>query len=381
MNLAKRHSWFFVAAGVSSWLAIVVPEVSHYLKTAPSGHYVPPGPLAITAFVIFGLGLAGAILDETSSARRRWFWLVVQVAAIMLMAVRADTVLLFPLLVLTAWQVGLVGQLPTALAGIVFQTLALRAILWPLWTSPECWTLFGIYLAFQFFAVFAARIVRAEASQGQMLSQVNAELRATRALLADAVRAEERVRISRELHDAWGHDLTALNLKLEYIGHLTEGAVRENLAEAKGISRSLLTRVRDVVGTLRVEEGCDIARMLQELVAGLSEPTVHLIVPPDIRVQSATQAQALLRCVQEIITNAVKHAGARNLWLELVRDAGDIRILARDDGHGAEAVRPGNGLTGMRERFEGLGGGLEIQTAIGRGFSIIGWLPASYAPR
>ncbi len=291
------------------------------------------------------------------------------------MAVHDTGIAIFPLLVVVAWQATLMMNFPCALAWILTQTVVLWVVLWPQGYGFTCQVMLGMFFAFQFFGVFAARVVRAEALRGQELAQINAELRATQALLANVVRADERARISKELHDAWGHHLTALNLQLEYASHLVDGPARESLDEAKKISRSLLTKVRDVVGTLQIAECCDVIGMLRELVSGWPYPAVHLSVPQNLQATSAAHAQVILRTVQEIITNAVKHAQARNLWIEIDGNEAGLSILARDDGRGADELKPGKGLGGMRERFEELGGNLTIASRVGSGFSLDGWLP------
>ena len=74
--------------------------------------------------------------------------------------------------------------------------------------------------------------------------------------------------------------------------------------------------------------------------------------------------------MQEIVTNAIKHAGADNLWIEFVKMDGKLQVRARDDGRGAVSVKEGQGLRGMRERLERLGGRLEIEAMPQRGFSL-----------
>jgi signal transduction histidine kinase len=100
-------------------------------------------------------------------------------------------------------------------------------------------------------------------------------------------------------------------------------------------------------------------------------------VPDDLRLDDPERAHALLRCAQEVLTNAVRHAGARNVWLELAGGPEGLELRARDDGRGAEAVRSGNGLNGMRERLEALGGRLAVESGPGRGFQVTAWLPIS----
>lgn len=82
-----------------------------------------------------------------------------------------------------------------------------------------------------------------------------------------------------------------------------------------------------------------------------------------------------MRLTQEILTNAMRHARARNLWLDFRRDGDMVELVARDDGRGAAELKPGNGLTGMRERLEVFGGSLDIETRPGYGFVVLARLP------
>ncbi len=86
-------------------------------------------------------------------------------------------------------------------------------------------------------------------------------------------------------------------------------------------------------------------------------------------------AQVALRSVQEIVTNAVRHSGARNLWVTLATADHTLDIDARDDGEGTDQVRFGNGLRGIRERVEQARGSLEVSSMRGRGFSVHVRLP------
>ena len=87
------------------------------------------------------------------------------------------------------------------------------------------------------------------------------------------------------------------------------------------------------------------------------------------------RAQVLLRCAQEMITNSVRHARAKNLWISLVHDVDGVALTARDDGRGVGSVEVGNGLQGMTERLRQLGGELKIETSPGAGFALRAWVP------
>ena len=85
-----------------------------------------------------------------------------------------------------------------------------------------------MYVGYSSFTFITGFVARQQASAREEQRRLNAELRATRALLAESSRMSERLRISRELHDLLGHHLTALSLNLEVAGHLTEGKAQEH---------------------------------------------------------------------------------------------------------------------------------------------------------
>jgi signal transduction histidine kinase len=76
----------------------------------------------------------------------------------------------------------------------------------------------------------------------------------------------------------------------------------------------------------------------------------------------------------------VRHAAAKNVWIDLDRRDGRVELSARDDGRGGERVTPGHGLAGMRERIEGAGGRLEVRARPGAGFELRASFPVGDAP-
>jgi signal transduction histidine kinase len=233
----------------------------------------------------------------------------------------------------------------------------------------------AMYLGCSSFVFMTAWIGKRQMQAREQLRLVNMELRAAQAMLSDTERTAERLRISRELHDLVGHHLTALALNLEVATHLTEGKARTHVQQAQSISKLLLTDVRDVVSTLREGDPLQLDRTLKAMVADVPMPRVHLHLPDPFVLSDAPRAHALLRLAQELLTNAIKHSGARNFWLTFaLRDAG-VEISAHDDGHGTSVVNDGNGLSGMRERMAAFGGTLLCESAPGRGFNVAAFLP------
>jgi signal transduction histidine kinase len=132
---------------------------------------------------------------------------------------------------------------------------------------------------------------------------------------------------------------------------------------------------------MRSAEALDLASALEALVAGVPEPRIALEFAPDFRVEEPDRAQVLLRCAQESVTNAIRHARARHLWLRFYRTAdGEMAMEARDDGQGAALPAAGNGLNGMRERLARIGGRLSFHSAPGRGFWLEVRLPKELSP-
>jgi signal transduction histidine kinase len=232
-----------------------------------------------------------------------------------------------------------------------------------------------LYAGFSGFVFVTSLVARQQAQAREEQRQLNAELRATRALLAESARINERTRISRELHDLLGHHLTALSLNLEVAGHLIEGKAQEHVNQAHTLAKLLLSDVREAVSHLRDADAIDMAATLLPLadhVAGL-EIVMHM--PQPFRLDDPERAHVLLRCTQEIITNAVRHAQAQTLHLEYQQANRIVRLHAHDDGHGAEVAVAGNGLRGIRERLAAYGGRVDIHAAPGRGFSLDLQLP------
>ena len=233
----------------------------------------------------------------------------------------------------------------------------------------------GLFLGISLFAFMSSIVVLHQNAARDELRRVNSELRATQALLAENTRIAERVRIARELHDLVGHHLTALTLNLEVVTHLVDGKVLEHVQQAHSLARLLLADVREVVSDMRQDDMVNLAEALNTLIEGVPKPRIHLDLPAEAVMTEPQRAQVLLRCVQEMITNSVRHARARNLWIRLSIKAEGLAMSARDDGVGADKVAAGNGLLGMAERLRQLGGKLEIESEPGAGFALHAWLP------
>lgn len=251
--------------------------------------------------------------------------------------------------------------------------LAVAAVMWAFWPATGyLWITWMAYLSFQAFAAlvmhYAARSERMseqlrQANRG--LAAINAELLGTRSLLDASVRDSERLRISRELHDVTGHKLTALKLNLGALQRRPDFADSQELALAAGLADELLQDIRAVVQQLRLHDAPPLRDALLALAAPFPQTRLALALDDASAHLSIAEAEAILRCVQEALTNAIKHADARHLQVALSQHDGQWRLDIRDDGNITPDIREGNGLSGMRERIESLGGTLRWERARG----------------
>lgn len=228
----------------------------------------------------------------------------------------------------------------------------------------------GAHSAFASFALLVYWLQQREREAKASLSDAYAELLATRALVVESSRTGERLRIARELHDSLGHHLVALGIQLQLAEKQSAAPAQASVARAQGIAKEALAEVRRVVSSMQVPEQLDFAAALTALASRIPSPVIHLDLAQDLAFPDPERAHALYRCVQEAITNSVKHAEAKNIWVSVHGAGADVEIRVRDDGKGAKKLTPGNGLTGIRERAEGLGGAAVFQSEPGRGFEL-----------
>lgn len=378
------HTRLLRATGLYTWALVGIPIVLNvWFLPPPTGADGQQVNIPLTALAYFTFGICYWIATRSLGARsaQNSVWNIPLALVLTLTAVAVGFYS----------RTGLSALLMVILAGVLPWLLSLRlAIAWLLLGhAPLVWSFMALedfnfwealfqsafYVGFAAFVLITAYVARQQAEAREEQRRLNAELRATRVLLAESARVNERTRISRELHDLLGHHLTALSLNLEVAGHITEGRAQEHVRQAHTLARLLLTDVREAVSQLRDSGAIDLGAALLPLAEKVPALAIHMDIEEPLMLDDPQRAHVLLRCTQEIITNAVRHAGARNLWVHCRRQGAQILIDARDDGAGADHPVAGNGLRGMRERLAQYGGELTLQTRPGQGFSLAIRLP------
>jgi signal transduction histidine kinase len=363
IDLGPRVRWGLRAAGLVATSMVALPIVLHggLDRVRLAGWSIAVVVFAVCFWTGAGAPARGA----------RALLLAVQVACVVAMVLLLCDGFEGSLLVLVALQLGAVVGWPAGVTLVVGQTALLATAIAVHWSPSPALLLAPPYLGFQLLAFAVARLLVQQ-------TEANAELLAARGVAEENSRLGERLRIARDLHDAVGHRMTALRLHLEAAVRTTEGDAGAACRTAHALAADVLADIRETVARLRDGDGIDLATALRTIAADLpGPPRVHLTSPPALACPDGERALTLLRCAQEIVTNAARHSGARNLWIDVVQGDRTIELSARDDGCGAEVLVAGAGLRGMRERVEGAGGRLELRTSRGSGFSVLASLPTS----
>jgi signal transduction histidine kinase len=354
------------------------------LSTIVAGEFPAiPAALYMLAFLVYGVALY-AILRLPYAARTPRRALPVSLALVEAVTGIAMNILTVRYIngsgVGMGYLVIVAAQLPYFLdARTTWRWIAIQVLVLTWFYLPgnvvEAITFGGAMAAFQVFVAVASMLAISQGRARTSLARANAELTATRELMAENSRTSERLRISRDLHDTLGHHLTALSLQLDVASRLSEGKAAEHVQQAHAITRLLLSDVRSVVSSLRDSSKLNLAEAIRALVIQPIDAQVHLDIPDTLIVDDTARAEALLRAVQEVLTNTARHARARHLWIRLARADNGIVLHTRDDGRGADIVTLGNGLRGMRERFELHGGRVDFQAGERGGFEVQAFLP------
>jgi two-component system, NarL family, sensor histidine kinase DevS len=195
---------------------------------------------------------------------------------------------------------------------------------------------------------------------------------------------EERRRLARELHDETGQALASILLglkSLEEVSDVTE--LGERVATLRSRVVETLQDVRRLAVELRPAALDDfgLEPALERLVSGFAEQT-GLKVELESRLHDDRLPQevetVLYRIVQEALTNIVKHANAGRVSIVVTQRVGSVGAIVEDDGHGfnpEEETDGGIGLIGMRERVALLDGSMTIESAKGKGTTLVVEVP------
>ena len=195
-------------------------------------------------------------------------------------------------------------------------------------------------------------------------NRTDTKLRMAHEEIEHLAKVAERERIARDLHDVLGHTLSLIIVKSTLAGKLLDKypeKARSEIADVEKVSREAIAEIRS---TLRGYSTYKLTEELQRAKAALGSAGVELKSQTAEVTLTPAQESVLALITREAVTNVVRHAHAQKCWLKLAARNGDCILEIQDDGRGGFHGE-GNGLRGMRERIEALGGKLERDTSAG----------------
>ncbi|MFF4209885.1 sensor histidine kinase [Streptomyces sp. NPDC001796] len=220
----------------------------------------------------------------------------------------------------------------------------------------------------------------------RQLVRTTVELRKARATVAQLAANEERLRLARDLHDLLGHSLSLITLKSELAGRMLPDhpeKAAQQVADIERVSRQALVDVREAVtGYRRPRLSAELAGAQVALTA--AGVTADIPAEPDLTGVAEERESVLAWALREAVTNVVRHSGAGRCTVEVLQrqtlDGPMLELSVEDDGSGGAGNGPGNGLTGLTERLQKVGGTLEAGR-VRHGFRLVARVPVGAAAR
>lgn len=188
----------------------------------------------------------------------------------------------------------------------------------------------------------------------------------------------ERERIAADVHDDVGAILTTIAIKAEALKWRPQGVNAEDLSGLANAAREATASISEIVWSMnpRYDTLDSFAAYLREKSRHLFESApmeLHIEIPddlPDVAL-SGEMRHNLFLCAKEALNNALKHSGARHVWLSLAFERDSLSIAVQDDGKGFDGGSDfGNGLHTMRKRMENIGGACDVRSELGNGARI-----------
>jgi len=334
-------NWNPGMSGPASWLPATLASIAIFLPVYLRACRETGPAVLVCALVIALLGLALMPINTS-----------------------ANTYLIYAGALLPFSAIGLPRSMLAIAAGLLALTIEIALLHWPLQYLIIVVGITGIVAT----AVCAANHFQRERNLRQ------AELELSHDEVRRLAALAERERIGRDLHDLLGHTLSLITLKSELAARLFDRdplAARREIHDVERVAREALGQVRRAVTGIRTAglaaELASARLLLESCGVRLDYAPADAALPVDVET-------ALALTVREAVTNIQRHARATRARVEVAIASGEARLSIADDGRGSDIV-PGNGLAGMRERLQALGGRLDIQSRRGEGTLLLAALP------
>lgn len=199
----------------------------------------------------------------------------------------------------------------------------------------------------------------------------------------------ERKNLARDLHDEVGQSITAINVDAQAILNIkkmdkkAEEGLRKSAQAILSVTQKMMGITHEILERLRPDtlDKLGLKSALEDMVSSWGSKRDHvscvLNISGDLVGLAEPVSISAYRIIQESLTNIARHANAKKASIGILQETDTLVLMVEDDGRGFDATKmpTGYGLTGMRERVEGLGGELELDSVVGEGTNLVIRLP------
>ena len=232
----------------------------------------------------------------------------------------------------------------------------------------------ALFWTFNMFAIVMVNSTVKERLAREQAQASNRELISTQSLLKEASKQNERMRIARNIHDLLGHHLTALTINLQVASLKTEGEIKQNIEQCHQLAKLLLSDVREAVSDIRDRSHIDLRSTVYAMVAQVPSLNIDVDFSDSLTIDDIEIADAIMKCIQESITNTIKHGRGKQVSIAISQQAQNVKLFIQSDGKMPKILVLGNGLKGMTERINLLNGTINFDLDVQR-FTIDATIP------
>lgn len=229
-----------------------------------------------------------------------------------------------------------------------------------------------------FFAFSTLMRERYETSRlNKELTQSNSKLKEYAEKVEELAVSKERNRVAQEIHDSLGHSITALIMHLDFLEKIMDNdseKAREVVIKTQSMARDSMGVLRSAVYALKEDRHTKgLTESVNELISKITSMDgidIDFLCTGNIEGVSLDIKNMVYRTIQEGVTNGIKHGKATKFKISIISDNSYFTLLLKDNGLGCSGPVKGNGLNGIEERVNALGGEISYLNEDGFGFNI-----------
>ncbi|MDR6718617.1 hybrid sensor histidine kinase/response regulator transcription factor [Paenibacillus sp. 2003] len=259
-------------------------------------------------------------------------------------------------------------------------TILLLPILINVLSNQSNYWVMMIHIGLAYAIGFAFHLLVVNHRQSELIREQNTVLQQYFSQIERITLAEERDRLSKDLHDTVGHSYTSIIMGLETLRpELSTEAGKQNVSSLLNLARRSLKEIRGYLH--QVESPQEIQPMLQSLqqlvedFQAQAKVNVHFRTFGEEYPLPKMAKMAFYRCLQESLTNAVRHGESTEITATLKFEQRQARLEIQDNGKGMEEWQDGFGLNAMKERAMNLQGQVSVYSEPGEGTLVTCTLP------